>query len=108
MHISVLPRGVHPISHRTRTPLASSAPSFWFQFQRHTVWSDRPSLQSSIPIYISLARHVSLSRFRSHLLKQIVSLCTRVTGKQVANLERTMRLCLFRPCVSLHSASHGL
>jgi hypothetical protein len=85
MYISVLPRGVRPISHRARTSIASSAPSLWFQFQRHTVWSGRPSLQSSIPIFQSRARHVSLSRSRGRLLKQIISLCTRIAGKQAAN-----------------------
>lgn len=86
MHISVLPRGVHLISHRTRTSLASSSPSLWFKFQRHTVWSGWSSLQYSIPIYQSRARHVSLSRFRGCLLEQVVSLRTRVAGKQAVKL----------------------
>jgi hypothetical protein len=84
IHIPVLSSGVHPISNRTRVSLASGAPSLWFQFQRHTVWSGRPSLQPSVPIYLYRARHVSLSRVRSRLLEQIISLCSRVAGKQAA------------------------
>jgi len=60
--------------------LRSFAPSLWFQFQCHTVGSGRPSLQSSIPIFQCHARHVSLSRFRGRLLKQIISLCTRIAA----------------------------
>jgi len=100
MHISVLPRGIHPISHRTRAPLAPSAPPTRFNSQRDTLWSSRPSLQSSIPIFQTRTFHVSFSRFWGCLLKQSLSLRARVTGKQQPNLKRTVPSLLFL-CVQL-------
>ena len=81
MHISVVPRGVHPISHSPRASVASSAPSIWFQFQRLPIWSDWSSLQFSVPIFQTRADHVSFSCFRVRTFEQGVSLRARVAGK---------------------------
>jgi len=81
MHISVLPRGVHPIGHSAGASIASSAPSIWLQFQRHTIRSDWSSLQFSVPIFQARAYHVSFSCFRGRPFKQSVSLRASVAGK---------------------------